>query len=334
MVALGAVPARAQQPEEQVASPTAEVVVGQRWVFEHSGPLLPEGARAEVTYVVRGVVEGVVTYDVLTVTHMGEDLDPIQQVEEGLRWSATAEAGEAAGDDLPDPEVLGRERVEVGDLELVCLRQRRTQDGVTRASWVAIDGDQLVFPGVVRAEQDGELVLNLVRVEFREPSPIEAPTLVDGPMNCSVEELQRAFSRGRAISIEVRYDSDAATPLRFNTTVDVATCDQDGDGPFHMIMTSNYLHAGVEHYFCIRLRDGGVIDYLDLIYWNGSEWEAVPEDVFWFDVGPESSCVAESGALALRAAGSCNGGRGSTTMRPAKVVLRARHLPDADPVDY
>lgn len=150
-----------------------------------------------------------------------------------------------------------------------------------------------------------------------------------------LDRLARILKPGHPLCFQVVFDNRGpGKDLAFNTTVDEAREETDSEGRRLVVMTANFEHEGVAHYFSFVIREDG-IDQIDLMAAPTGQWEAVPKETFWFKAipGGELRFEGKGRAIASRR-GVCNRARGAKARAQANVYLRTYHVDGASELQY
>jgi len=126
--------------------------------------------------------------------------------------------------------------------------------------------------------------------------------------------------------------------LTMNATVEECHDETDAKGRRLVVMTKNYKHDGVDHYFAFVLRDGEV-ESVELMAAgegpDGPEWKPVDRDTFWFKPIPGGKAELDpDGDAVLSRKGVVNRERGSKSRHAATLYLRTYHAEGAPDLDY
>ena len=152
------------------------------------------------------------------------------------------------------------------------------------------------------------------------------------------ERLEALFAPGRALSLQLVFDRDAADDdWAGNSSVGEVTSESLPDGRHALVVTTAaWVVNDAEHAFRARLVDGRLVA-LELLVLVGGEWRRAPPIVFAFEPvkdGARPAETDEAGEVALALRGSCTRGRGREQRGPAVVVLRSSRLPGAPDLGY
>lgn len=126
--------------------------------------------------------------------------------------------------------------------------------------------------------------------------------------------------------------------LTMNATVEECHDETDARGRRLVVMTNNYKHDGVDHYFSFVIRDGE-IESVDLMAAgeteDGPEWLQVSRDTFWFKPIPGGKAeLDQDGDAVLSRKGVVNRERGSKSRHAATLYLRTYHAEGAPDLGY
>lgn len=152
------------------------------------------------------------------------------------------------------------------------------------------------------------------------------------------ERLEALFAPGRAISLQLVLDRDAADDdWAGNSSVGEVTSEVAPDGKRALVVTTAaYVVNDAEHAFRARVVDGRLVA-LELLVVVQGEWRRSPPIVFAFEPledGARPAETDEAGEVALALRGRVNRGRGREQRGPAVVVLRSSRLPGAPDLSY
>jgi hypothetical protein len=172
-------------------------------------------------------------------------------------------------------------------------------------------------------------------VDARRPDVTTPPAQdpVDAGSSAPLDRLARVLQPGSPICIQMVFNGKGGD-VAMNTTVDEVRDETDSQGRRLVVMTANYAHDGVPHYFSFVVREGG-IDQVDLLAAPNGAWAAVPQKTFWFKPipGGELRFEAPGRAIASRR-GVCNLARDSKARHQASVYLRTYHVDGAGELLY
>lgn len=137
----------------------AHVRPGQRYVYTMTNAGAP---KMDMIYTVREVGDQLVKYEVSILMDMGQGMAPVGEPTP-QEWRYEQAQQLAATPDAPGQgkTETRRERVTISGLTLDCLV-------VTTGKvicWIPMSGDVATFPGVVKTAQEGQMNLELVRIE-------------------------------------------------------------------------------------------------------------------------------------------------------------------------
>jgi hypothetical protein len=152
----------------------------------------------------------------------------------------------------------------------------------------------------------------------------------------TLDRVSAAFAEGEAMGFQLVFEElETAHDLDINTIVESMREKEGAEGRAVVITTASYERDGKRHRFVFGMLDGA-LRLFDLQVKKGDDWEAVPQDVFWFQINddPPPPDLLPDGDVVLTARGWCNEGRGSTVRPRAVVVLRSYHSADGRPPAY
>ncbi len=159
------------------------------------------------------------------------------------------------------------------------------------------------------------------------------------------ERLEALFAPGRALSLQLVFDRDAADEdWCMNSSVGEVTSEAAPDGRRALVVTTAaWVVNDTEHCFRCRVVDGRLAS-IELLVAGAApgEWRRAPAIVFAFEPvpgleparGARPAETDEAGEVALALRGSVNRGRGREQRGPAVVVLRSSRLPGAPDLSY
>lgn len=171
----------------------------------------------------------------------------------------------------------------------------------------------------------------VVALAFGLAAPAPA-TPVGGPM----DRIAELFTRGRAVNVQLAFDSDHADhDWCMNTTVARIVDERDERGERAIaITTAEWSVNGMAHTFTAHVREGKLAGF-ELSTSVDGVWKTAPAGAFRFDVTEQVlPSFDEQGEAVLAAWGLCNEGRGSTKRSRATVVLRSFGVADAGDLSY
>lgn len=177
------------------------------------------------------------------------------------------------------------------------------------------------------------LVLLLLALVAVGPAPAQDEKR---PAKKVLDRVAAAFVEGEPMGFQLLFEElDTAHDLDVNTTVGSVREKEAPEGRALVIATTSYERDGRRYRFVFGLVDGG-IRLFDLQVKSGEEWDAVPQDVFWFAVAddPPPPDLLPEGEVLLTARGWCSKGRGGTERARAVVVLRSYHSAEGRPPEY
>lgn len=136
----------------------AHVRAGQRFVYTMTNAGAP---KMEMIYTVREVGDLLVKYDIVVLMDMGQGMTPVgEPTLQEWRYEPTRQLVPPQDGGAPKLETT-REVVTVSGVSLDCL----VVTVGTSSTWIPMTGDQATFPGVVRSMTDGQVIIELVRIE-------------------------------------------------------------------------------------------------------------------------------------------------------------------------
>jgi hypothetical protein len=153
------------------------------------------------------------------------------------------------------------------------------------------------------------------------------------------ERLEALFAPGRALSLQLVFDRDAADEdWCMNSSVGEVTSEAAPDGRRALVITTAaWVVNDAEHAFRCRLVDGRLASIELLVAGAPGEWRRAPPIVFAFEPvrdGARPAETDEAGEVALALRGSVNRGRGREQRGPALVVLRSSRVAGAPDLSY
>lgn len=162
---------------------------------------------------------------------------------------------------------------------------------------------------------------------------LASPAIAD-----DAERLEALFAPGRAISLQLVFDRDAADDdWAGNGSVGEVTSESLPDGRRALVVTTAaWVVNDAEHAFRCRVVDGRLAS-IELLVLVQGEWRRAPPIVFAFEPlkdGARPAETDEAGEVSLALRGSCTRGRGREQRGPAVVVLRSSRLPGAPDLGY
>lgn len=149
-----------------------------------------------------------------------------------------------------------------------------------------------------------------------------------------LDRLARLLQPGSPLCFQIVFENGQGRDVAGNARVDELRDEHDDQGRRLVVMTSNFNHGGVAHYFCFVIRHDG-IEQIDLLAAPAGEWEVVPRETFWFKALPGGEVRFEGPGRAIASRrGVVNRDRGAKARAQANVYLRTYEVNGAGPLSY
>lgn len=167
------------------------------------------------------------------------------------------------------------------------------------------------------------------------PATPRAPRATAG---VDMDKLKAKLEPGSPLCLQLVFGSDALADLTMNATVEECNDETDAKGRRLVVMTNNYVHDGVEHYFSIVIREGEIESFELMAAGEGEDgpaWLPVARDTFWFKPIPGGKVELDAdGDAVLSRKGVVNRERGSKSRHAATLYVRTYNAEGAPNLDY
>lgn len=140
-----------------VTTGLAHVRAGQRYTFSLTSP---GGPKMEMVYTVKEFREGFVKYETHIVMDMGQGMAPVGEPNP-MEWRLDPAQQQVVPPQGQEKVQTTREQVTISGLTFDCLV---VTTGNT-STWVPMTGDAPTFPGLIKSRTDGQMTIELVRIE-------------------------------------------------------------------------------------------------------------------------------------------------------------------------
>ncbi len=149
-----------------------------------------------------------------------------------------------------------------------------------------------------------------------------------------LDRLVRLLQPGREVCFQMVFEKGQGRDLAGNARVDELRDETDDRGRRLEVLTSNFDHAGVQHYFCFVIRHDG-LEQVVLMASPGGQWEVVPRETFWFKALPGGEVRFEAADRAIVSRrGVVNRERGAKARAQVSVYLRTYEVNGAGGLRY